>query len=542
MAALICVGLVCPLRSADSPHALPPVSVRLNELSPLTPAEQKQIQLLAARPLVHYFPEVNNVLDGEVSLQIHLRERSKGHFQSDFAQFVRLLEKIKYLSINYDAFFAWWSAAREKIVVFSQVQAWRNADLLSVVTVCWLQAATEKLKPDEVKPAIDEMVAKESANIFARILVPVLTVGGIVVLYVLKKFADTTIYSLGGGLISAYSQSLFRHIYDYASVLGTKHLRRVSVPIGQYLGNKIRRAPTANLQDKAAKLSDAITELGKVAPAVAELADSDEMDAVMWPGLTKEQYSLNMRSYSNQWIMAEAAFGSNITGAQYHGRNIVMDAVVVRAQNFTTAMATYRGVEATYENQVLILRNGFLDQSVDLKLARALFKEIVRINKELHILEVEGRLQIDPVNPEKQAALESELTQARQEFLSVANPDADGDDLEILLNAHKNVLLAADQVVASMAAQMYHDMMHPEYGLSMPNDIRDAGRIMLKQFGYPYFVKRYREPLHAILHEMETQIGVQIEENIKTQSTPKTAGFFKRGLSCLQSLAGEPKI
>jgi hypothetical protein len=520
------------------PNVIPKIEIVNGDKNKLTQDELMILEHLAHLKVGIFFPELSEE-NPKLSLDRPLSADSVFRFETRTHDFIGLLEKSKYLNISEQQYFDWWDANKQKLMNHAAIKEFSQHDLTEFVTVVWLQAVTEKLTQVEAKEKLKELEEQAKAQSRLGPFQIVLAVIGVAALYTVKKFWDTMVLSLGGDLIRAYFGSAFYPFTEYAGVRGKSRMGPISLRLSNYFGALVQKSSLENLRKRKSFLDQVLASTGGNSH-LAKLdgaTDSNELvDPIMFPGLTIDQYVANMKMNSQTWVSADQAFGSNITTAQYHGRNILFDAVVKRPMDFTTAMATYKGVEVTSKLSLRYNVDKMIEEGRRLEKDEEEIKKLLTaleyLGKELHLYEASNRLNIMPENQEDYQKLQSLFDDKKKALVEILPEEA--ARVEEIITALKERCIAADQIVGALAAQLYHDMMHPEYGRCMPENVQAAARVMLSQFGYPYFVKQFKEPIQEILHKLRHQIG----EEIKSGETAKTFSPLSKLKRCFAALAG----
>jgi hypothetical protein len=372
--------------------------------------------------------------------------------------------------------------------------------------------------------------------------------------FVLTQAWDSVRMAFTNGVVAdavrAYLEPVAKTVRELLAVVGAKHMAPVSVPFSEWGASRITAAQASSqseeLMEQAAALADSTTKLSAADQKVAQL--KAQLDAVSFPGLSVEQMDHNMAKFNKQWVDAVQVWNTALPGNSQGGRNVTIDGVIFRPKDFMRDLAVFEtkfelfrqsmrdDTGLLFETKKSLLDQAEKDSTEKLQLlalssedgeqkSRLAAEIIAEKNKKIAALaDWKNQVQTDWKNllAANEAFHEAEIERKpipnqehmalRQKLIAQGLP---AEALDEVLERHRGLLVSRQQMAASIAGQMYHDMMFPEFNRLMPKSVNEAFRVMQQNFGFTFFEKKLRPEIHKMLHQMGIEIG---EDLTKAQS------------------------
>jgi hypothetical protein len=515
---------------------------------PAAPAPALQVQntikKLKGNTLGSYFtaPKESSVLSLD---QSNLDPEQIKKFERELGEFLEASEKIGF--VKKEEYLKWWQANKARLLSSAQMNQWKDMPLEVFVSMTWLEALVQSAKPADRNKVLQK-VYDTVDNYWVQTL---LGTGWAMGAFVLTQAWDSVRMAFTNGVVAdavrAYLEPVAKTVRELLAVVGAKHMAPVSVPFSQWGATRITAAQASSqseeLMEEAARLADSTTKLSEADQKVAQL--KSQLDAVSFPGLSVEQMDHNMAKFNKQWVDAIQVWNTALPGNSQGGRNVTIDGVIFRPKDFMRDLAVFEtkfelfrqsmrddtGLlfetkkslldqaekESTEKLQILALGSADGEEK-----SRRAAEIIAEKNKKIAALaDWKTQVQADWKNllAASEAFHEAELERKpipnqvhmalRQKLIAQGLP---AEALDEVLERHRGLLVSRQQMAASIAGQMYHDMMFPEFNRLMPKSVNEAFRVMQQNFGFTFFEKKLRPQIHKMLHQMGIEIGADLSK------------------------------
>jgi len=535
-----------PLAMAGKSQPTNPLSGKPAAPAPAQ-AVQNTIKKLKGNTLGSYFPA--QAESAALSLDnANLDPEQTKKFESELQEFLGASEKIGF--VKKEEYLKWWNANKARLLNPAQMRQWKDMPLEVFVSMTWLEALVQNAKPAD-KNKVLQKVYDTVDNYWVQTL---LGTGWAVGAFVLTQAWDSVRMAFTNGVVAdavrAYLEPVAKTVRELLAVVGAKHMAPVSVPFSQWGATRITAAQAVSkseeLTEQAAELADSTVKLNEAEQKVAQL--KAQLDSISFPGLSVEQMDHNLAKFNKQWVDAIQVWNTALPGNSQGGRNVTIDGVIFRPKDFMRDLAVF-------ETKFELFRQGMRDDTgVLFEAKKSLIEKAEKESAEkLQVLalsalngEEKSRQAAEIIGEKNQkiAALEdwkarvqddwknlvaanekfheaeidrkpmpkTQFNNLRKKLIEQGVPEAALDEL---MDRQRGMLVARQQMTASIVGQMYHDMMFPEFNRLMPKSVNEAFRVMQQNFGFTFYEKKLRPQIHKMLHQMGIEIGADLA---KTQA------------------------